>query len=43
MKCHLVFNSYDKTWDCPCHGSRYDYKGNVIYGPSSRNLDIYKR
>ena len=43
LGCLLKFNELDNTWDCPCHGSRYDYKGNVIYGPSSRNLDIYKR
>ena len=41
LGCLLKFNELDKTWDCPCHGSRYDYKGNVIYGPSSKNLDKY--
>lgn len=34
MKCSLVFNYMDKTWDCPCHGSRFDIDGNVIKGPS---------
>lgn len=34
MKCNLVFNYIDKTWDCPCHASRFDIDGNVIYGPS---------
>lgn len=38
MKCHLVFNSYEKTWDCPCHGSRFDLDGNVICGPAKENL-----
>lgn len=41
LGCLLKFNELDKTWDCPCHGSRYDYKGKIIYGPSSRNLDSY--
>jgi len=34
LKCNLIFNSVDKTWDCPCHGSRFDIEGNVILGPS---------
>lgn len=40
LGCELSWNNLDKTWDCPCHGSRYDYKGNLIYGPSVRNLEI---
>lgn len=34
MKCSLIFNYMDKTWDCPCHGSKFDIDGNVIKGPS---------
>ena len=39
LGCELSWNNLEKTWDCPCHGSRYDYKGNLIYGPSVKNLD----
>ncbi len=39
LGCELSWNNLDKTWDCPCHGSRYDYKGNLIYGPSVKNLE----
>ena len=39
LGCEPSWNNLDKTWDCPCHGSRYDYKGNLIYGPSVKNLD----
>lgn len=39
MKCNLVFNNKEKTWDCPCHGSRFDIDGNVIEGPA--NYSIY--
>ena len=39
LGCLLTWNNLDKTWDCPCHGSRYDYKGNLIYGPSVKNLE----
>lgn len=34
LKCNLVFNGADKTWDCPCHGSRFDIDGNLLEGPS---------
>ena len=39
LGCELSWNNLEKTWDCPCHGSRYDYKGDLIYGPSVKNLD----
>ena len=38
LKCSLIFNMKDKTWDCPCHGSRFDIDGNVIEGPSVYNI-----
>lgn len=38
MKCNLVFNNEEKTWDCPCHGSRFDIDGNVIEGPANYNI-----
>ena len=40
LKCFLTFNEVDKTWDCPCHGSRFDIDGNVIKGPSIYNIKI---
>ncbi len=36
MKCNLVFNKEEKTWDCPCHGSRFDLDGNLLEGPSKK-------
>ena len=35
MGCNLVFNEVEKTWDCPCHGSRFNIYGKVINGPSN--------
>ena len=39
LKCLLTFNSLDKTWDCPCHGSRFDIYGNVINSPASKKIE----
>lgn len=41
LGCELTWNSLDKTWDCPCHGSRYNFDGTLIYGPSNKNLKKY--
>lgn len=38
LKCGLQFNDIEKTWDCPCHGSRFDIDGKSIEGPSNYNI-----
>ena len=38
MKCPLVFNQKEKTWDCPCHGSRFDIDGNLIETPAIKKI-----
>lgn len=43
LKCFLTFNTVDKTWDCPCHGSRFDINGNSIKGPSVYNIKIVEK
>jgi len=38
LGCIVAWNSAESTWDCPCHGSRYDRFGRVLNGPASRDL-----
>ena len=39
LGCELSFNDSEKTWDCPCHGSRYDIYGKVISEPATTDLE----
>jgi len=39
MKCDVKWNQAERTWDCPCHGARYNYDGRVITGPADADLE----
>lgn len=40
LKCLVQWNAQEKTWDCPCHGSRFTIEGKVITGPSVSDLSV---
>ena len=39
IKCTVGWNSTEKSWDCPCHGSRFSYTGELLTGPARNDLD----
>ncbi|MEH6680308.1 MAG: FAD-dependent oxidoreductase [Sediminicola sp.] len=42
LGCTVHFNPLEKSWDCPCHGSRFDLEGSVIEGPALSALEKRK-
>jgi glycine/D-amino acid oxidase-like deaminating enzyme len=42
LKCKLIYNELEETYDCPCHGSRFNKDGKCINGPSNKDIDIKK-
>jgi len=39
LGCHVNWNNAERSWDCPCHGSRFSGDGHVIQGPATRDLE----
>ncbi|MDE6408466.1 MAG: FAD-dependent oxidoreductase [Anaeroplasmataceae bacterium] len=37
LGCGLYYNKEEGTYECPCHGSKYDKEGNVLFNPSNKN------
>ena len=42
IKCTVGWNAAEKSWDCPCHGSRFSYDGIVLTAPARKDLEVIK-
>ena len=42
LGCNVVWNDLEKSFDCPCHGSRFSKEGIVINGPAVSDLERIK-
>ena len=42
LGCQLEWNPDELSWDCPCHGSRFDFNGNLLDNPAQNNLNHKK-
>lgn len=42
LGCGLTYNKVNRTYDCPCHGSKFNYDGTVLAGPAKKDLEKVK-
>ena len=40
IKCMVSWNTAEKSWDCPCHGSRFSYEGELLTAPARKDLEV---
>ncbi len=40
LGCQVKWNTAERSWDCPCHGSRFTPEGDVLQGPAVRSLEL---
>ncbi|MCE3226400.1 MAG: puuB 1 [Bacteroidetes bacterium] len=43
LGCIIKWNKDEKSWDCPCHGSRFTHEGKVLNGPANTDLEYYSK
>ena len=39
MGCEITWNTVERSWDCPCHGARFGFDGEVLNGPAIRDIE----
>ena len=39
LGCQVNWNTAERSWDCPCHGSRFSPDGEVLHGPAVHRLE----
>ena len=39
LRCKVAWNAAERSWDCPCHGSRFDVHGKILQGPAVTELE----
>lgn len=42
LGCQVEWNPDEKSWDCPCHGSRFDYTGKLLSNPAKTDLEKFE-
>lgn len=42
LGCQLEWNAHEKSWDCPCHGSRFDYRGRHLDEPAQEDIACHR-
>ena len=43
ISCNVCWNGAEKTWDCPCHGSRFSFTGELMTAPARKDLEVIER
>ena len=43
LGCNLKWNKDERTFDCPCHGSRFDTRGQIINNPATKPCEVVKK
>ncbi len=39
LGCTVAWNNGERSWDCPCHGSRFSFDGDILHGPATARLE----